>query len=64
MVGAPELFGRGRVGQGDGAIVERVARRVAPAVIVAKRHFGQARFRRLGAVGPVEQAPRLPDSDG
>ena len=64
MVGAPELFGRGRIGQGDRTIIERVAGRIAPAVIMAKRDFGQARFRRLGAVGPVEQAPRLPDTNG
>jgi len=63
MVFPPEILMAGRIRQFDPAIVERVFRRIAPAIFRDQRHQRQQRFGRPGPVWPVEDAPHRPGSN-
>ncbi len=64
MVFQPEILVAGRIGQLDPAIVERVFRRIAPAVFRGQRHKRQQGFRGVQPVGPVEDAAHGPGAGG
>jgi len=63
MVLAPELFVACGIGQADRPIVERVARRIAPAIIGVERYGGKRSCRARHAVRPPEDAVHAPAAD-
>jgi hypothetical protein len=64
VVGAPHEFSARRIGQGHGAIVKRIGRVVAPAIIVSQRRDRQKGGRRRQAIGAVKDAAQGPSARG